>query len=146
MIPPPSAVIMARVTTPTMSSRASRSALTAKANVPARSSASSSGGSELIRRFYQGPSRAIPPDLHVESAVHPPDLAGDVAGGVGGEEVHDPGDLLGPAEPPHGDLGRDRLEHLLGHGLDHLGGDVARRHGVHREPDAVAELAGALQL
>src|SRR5690242_6984250 len=102
MIPPPSAVIMARVTTPTMSSRASRSAvnapLTAKANVPARSSASSSGGSELIRRFYQGPSRAIPPDLHVESAVHPPDLAGDVAGGVGGEEVHDPGDLLGPAE------------------------------------------------
>ena len=41
---------------------------------------------------------------HVHAAVDAPDLAGDVGGGVGGEEVHDPGDLLGPAEPAQRDL------------------------------------------
>ena len=58
MIPPPSAVIMPRVMTPTMSSRATRSAvrapLSAKANDPARSRASRTGVSLLTLSFYQG--------------------------------------------------------------------------------------------
>src|SRR4051812_12776143 len=57
MIPPPIAVIMPRVTTPTMSRRATRSAVSApfraKAKVPVRSSASCTRA-ELIGRFYQG--------------------------------------------------------------------------------------------
>src|SRR3954464_2759666 len=57
MIPPPIAMIMPRVTTPTMSRRATRSAVSApfraKAKVPVRSSASSTRA-ELIGRFYQG--------------------------------------------------------------------------------------------
>lgn len=56
MIPPPNAVIMPRVTTPTMSSRAVRTAVSApvsaNANVPARSRASSSV-SVLMRGVYR---------------------------------------------------------------------------------------------
>ena len=40
--------------------------------------------------------------LHVHAAVDPPDLTGDVAGGVRGEEVHDAGDVV-PGGPAVGD-------------------------------------------
>lgn len=52
MIPPPRAVITPRVTTPTMSSRAARTAvsapLSANANVPVKSSANNNGGAVAI--------------------------------------------------------------------------------------------------
>ena len=71
MIPPPSAVIMPKVTTPTMSSRAIRNAvsepLSAKANVPVRSRTSSNGASVVIPRFYHGLGRVTP-----SSAGHRP--------------------------------------------------------------------------
>src|SRR5918997_6509283 len=86
-----------------------------------------------------------PGRLHVQAAVDAPDLTGDVAGGVRGEEVHDPGDLLRLAQPADRDLGLEALEHLLRHALEHLGGGVARRHGVDRDAQPVG-LAGALHL
>jgi hypothetical protein len=58
MMPPPSAVIMPRVMTPTMSSRTARTAVKAplrpNANVPARSRTSSHGGPALTSSPSRG--------------------------------------------------------------------------------------------
>src|SRR6202046_1751960 len=84
---------------------------------------------------------------HIQAAVDPPHLAGDVSGGVGGEEVDDARDLLRLGETAHRDLGLDPLKQFLRHRLAHLRGDVARRGRVDREADAVvAELSRARQL
>ena len=74
MMPPPSAVIMPRVTTPTMSTCAARTAVNApfnaNANVPARSRTNSTGG-------FSGHSKGLPhrpPKLRsavVRTALHP---------------------------------------------------------------------------
>src|ERR1017187_8023669 len=77
-------------------------------------------------------------ESHVEAAVDPPRLAGDVPGGVGGEEVDDSRDLLRLRETAHGDLGPDLLQRLLRHRFEHLRGDEARGDGVDRDADAVA--------
>jgi hypothetical protein len=80
------------------------------------------------------------------AAVDGPDLAGDVAGGVGGQEVHDAGDLLRAPQAPQRDLTADAVEDLLGHRLEHLRLDEARRDGVDGEADLVAvELVGLLE-
>src|SRR4051812_23111976 len=44
------------------------------------------------------------PALHVHPAVDGPHLPRDVGGGVGAEEVHDPGDLVRAAEARERDL------------------------------------------
>jgi hypothetical protein len=82
--------------------------------------------------------------LHVVPAVHRPDLAGDVARGVGGQEVHDPRDLLRVPEAPHRHLRADPVEHLLRHRGQHVGLDEAGGDRVDRDADLVAlELVGA---
>src|SRR5918998_6497357 len=83
--------------------------------------------------------------LHFQAAVDAPDLPGDVAGRVRGEEVHDAGDLLGLAEPAERDLALEVVEHLVRHRPEHLGGGVARCHGVDGDAQPVG-LAGALHL
>src|SRR5690348_14462491 len=74
--------------------------------------------------------------LHVLAAVDGVDLAGDEPGVGVGEELDDPGDLVGFTEAPGGNLGDDLLKSRLGYGGDHLRGDVARRNGV--DGDALA--------
>src|SRR6476661_588863 len=67
--------------------------------------------------------------LHVLAAVDGVDLAGDESGVGVGEELDDPGDLVGFTEAPGGDLGDDLLAGGPGNGGDHLRGDVAGRDG-----------------
>ena len=55
--------------------------------------------------------------LHVLAAVDGVDLAGDESGVGVGEELDDPGDLVGFTEAPGGDLGDDLLEGRLGNGV-----------------------------
>src|SRR5215211_8586726 len=71
---------------------------------------------------------------HVQSAVDAVDLPGDVPRVGVGQELDHPGDLLRLAEAAHRDLGDHPAQGLLGHGRDHLSGDEARRHRVHRDP------------
>src|SRR5258705_3992713 len=42
--------------------------------------------------------------LHVHATVDTPHLSGDVGGGIGGQEVDDPSDFLGPAGAANGNL------------------------------------------
>ena len=68
---------------------------------------------------------------HVVAAVDVQAGAGDEAGRIGGKEHHGARDLLGLPEPADRDLRNDLgIEHFLGHGGNHLGGDLARRDGV----------------
>src|SRR5918998_164398 len=83
--------------------------------------------------------------LHVKAAVDAPDLPGDVAGRVRGEEVHDAGDLLGLAQPADRGLGLELIDHLVRHRPEHLGCGVAGRDGVDGDAQPVG-LAGALHL
>jgi hypothetical protein len=84
---------------------------------------------------------------HVEAAVDPPYLAGDIPGGVGGEEMDHTCDLVRVPEAPHGDLCLDPIKELLRYGRDHLCADVARCDGVDRDADAVVvELSRAGEL
>src|SRR3954470_1269443 len=63
--------------------------------------------------------------------------AGDEARLVGGEKDHAARDVLGLAQPRHRDLRDDvLLQHVLRHRLHHLGVDVARTDGVHRDAAA----------
>src|SRR4051812_33115007 len=79
------------------------------------------------RRTAGGESSSPPAAaLHVLAAVGGVDLAGDESGVGVGEELDDAGDLVGLAEAADRDLGDDLVQGLLGDGLDHLGGDVAR--------------------
>src|SRR6476646_11581687 len=50
---------------------------------------------------------------HVHATVDAPHLSGDVGGGVGGQEVDNTGDFLGPAGPTHGNLAGQLRRHLL---------------------------------
>src|SRR5450631_1317933 len=75
--------------------------------------------------------------LHVQAAVDAPDLAGDVRGGVSGQEVDHAGDFFGMAQPADRDGRLDPVEHLFGDVLEHLGGHEARGHGVHGDADPV---------
>ena len=54
--------------------------------------------------------------LHVLAAVDGVDLAGDEPGVGVGEELDDPGDLVGFTEAPGGNLGDDLLKSRLGYG------------------------------
>src|SRR5512144_1470023 len=56
---------------------------------------------------------------HLHAAVDGPHLTGDVARGVGREEVHDARHLVGATEPGERDLRPDLVEHLLRHAPDH---------------------------
>jgi hypothetical protein len=71
-------------------------------------------------------------------------LAGDVGGGVRGEEVHDPRHLFRLAEATDWDLREHPLDRLLRYGARHLGFDKAGRHRVDGDAEAVS-LAGALK-
>src|SRR5450759_3767526 len=75
--------------------------------------------------------------LHVKAAVDAPDLAGDVCGGVRGQEVDYAGDLFGMAQPADRNGRLDLVQHLFRDVLEHLGGDEAGRHCVHGDADAV---------
>src|SRR5215469_5913972 len=81
------------------------------------------------------------PRSHVQAAVDGPDLPGDVGGLVGGQEADDPGDLLRPAQAADRYLRADPVQHLVGDGGDHVGGDKAGRDGVDRQPDPVPDRA-----
>src|SRR3712207_2191762 len=83
--------------------------------------------------------------LHVQAAVDAPDLPGDVAGRVRGEEVHDAGDLLGLAQPADRGLGLELVDDLVRHRPAPLGCRVAGRDGVDGDAQP-AGLAGALHL
>ena len=79
------------------------------------------------------------------AAVDQPGGAGDVAGGVGGEEGNDFGDLGGPADPPQGKrcaLARETRGDVLAAGLDalqqHRGFDVAGTDGI--DPDTLGSV------
>src|SRR5437016_3771605 len=79
--------------------------------------------------WREGRSNSTPPSSashHVLPAIRRERRAGDQAGIVGSEKYHAARDLLGLAEPPERDQRQDvLLQDLLGHRLDHFGGDVA---------------------
>src|ERR1700722_3708173 len=74
---------------------------------------------------------------HIEAAVDSPHLAGDVRGGVGGEEVHDSTDFFGSPEASDRNLAGELVNHLLGDRRDHFCGDEAGGDGVDGQPDPV---------
>src|SRR5215217_733554 len=91
----------------------------------------------------RAPATLKPPCLatsHVQPAVDPVDLPGDVPRLGVGEELDHPGDLGRLPQPADRDLGDHLVEDLLGHGRDHLGGDEPGRDRVDRDP-----LAGRLK-
>src|SRR5215204_2606812 len=77
---------------------------------------------------------------HVQPAVDPVHLPGDVPRLGVGEELDHPGDLLRLPQPADRNGGDHLVEDLLGHGRDHLGGDEPGRDRVDRDP-----LAGRLK-
>src|SRR5262245_50210511 len=77
---------------------------------------------------------------HGHAAVHAQDLAGDVAGVVGGKEGHGGRDVLGLAILAHGNDAEGGLEAGLIDLAQHLRGDVAGRDGV--DGDTVARHLG----
>ena len=74
--------------------------------------------------------------IHVLAAVDPQRRAGDERARVRGEEGYAAGDFLGLAQATDRDFGDDLLQHVLGHGGDHVRIDIARGDRVHG--DAVA--------
>src|ERR1039457_640761 len=85
--------------------------------------------------------------LHVQAAVDPPDLAGDIPGGVGGEKVDNTRNLFRLRDTAHGNLGPDLVKNFLRYPLEHLRGDVARGDRVDRDADPVAaELSRATEM
>src|SRR6266545_7774364 len=62
---------------------------------------------------------------HVQAAVDRDIRAGDVPRLVGGEVGYQARDLLGPREPPHGNLPDDRIQDFGLHRPNHVGLDVA---------------------
>src|SRR6185312_16921756 len=74
---------------------------------------------------------------HVQTAVYPPNLSGDVPRGVRGQEVHHSGDLPRLGQPAHGEAAFDAVEDLIGDGLDHLGRHVTGCDRVDRDADTV---------
>src|SRR5690606_7308008 len=139
--PPPSAVIMPSDTTPTTSSRAARTAVSApfspNANVPARSSASSSGGWVLIARTCRGAGAARTSQPHAAAAG----LLLAVAGAlqlqvlvVGPELVGEAGEVLLLSGVQLGDHGL-RVRRPGGR----CAGRGPRRHGAEQAGQAEAE-------
>src|SRR5580692_10458456 len=74
---------------------------------------------------------------HVHAAVDCPDLPRDVGRLVSSKEADDTGDLIRPAEPADGNLPPDAFEYLIRDRREHVRGDEARRHRVHRHADPV---------
>ena len=70
--------------------------------------------------------------LHGHAAIDHDDLAGDVAGFIGGEESGGVGDIFRLAEVGQGDAGEQGFASFLGDGIGHVGGDEAGGDGVDR--------------
>ena len=81
---------------------------------------------EPIPRF----SKSVGNGLHRHAAVDYDDLAGDVAGFIGGEEGGGVGDILRLAEVGQGDAGEQGFACLLRDGIGHISGDKAGGNGV----------------
>src|SRR5690349_4262726 len=69
-------------------------------------------------------------EAHAEAAVDGDDGTGDVGGGIGREEGDRGGHLVDGADAPDGDLGAEGGALVVGHGVEHVGGDRPRRHHV----------------
>src|ERR1035437_7666000 len=70
------------------------------------------------------------PVLHVHAAVDGEDVAGDVGGLFGDQELDGVGDVLGLAGAGEGNLGQVLGLHLFGQNARHVGFDVAGGDGV----------------
>ena len=77
-----------------------------------------------------------PCTLHIQAAVHAERRAGNVGRPVFAQELHDPRDVFGRAQPALRDFLDDRFEHGGRNCTDHFGCDEARRHGVDGDPAA----------
>src|SRR5207302_150457 len=69
---------------------------------------------------------------HHHPAIHDDHLPRNVAGEVGGEKEHGPGDIAAQAEPSQRDVIEEVLLGLRGNPASQLRIDIARRHGVHQ--------------
>src|SRR5205085_1397370 len=69
---------------------------------------------------------------HVQAAVDREVRAGRVAALLARKPGDDGGDLARLAQALHRDRRDDLVQHVLADGLDHVGADVARAHGVDR--------------
>src|SRR5262247_392362 len=128
-----------------ISRSASRMLLRMLANVLPRQSVSPAISRSMRSDGSIGPSPRIlfprtsesghEPSGEVLAAVRRQRRAGDEAGIIGREEDDAAGDLLRLAQPAERDVRQDVfLQHVLGHGLDHLGRDIAGADGVDGDP------------
>lgn len=69
---------------------------------------------------------------HSHASVNHDDLAGDVAGFIGGEESGGVGDVLRLAEVCQGNAGEQGFAGFLRNGIGHIGGDETGGNGVDR--------------
>src|ERR1019366_4394358 len=84
------------------------------------------GAAQMDRRTQRVPR----PVLHVHAAVDGEDVAGDVGGLLGDQELYGVGDVLGLAGAGEGNLGEVLGLHLFRQNARHVGFDVAGGDGV----------------
>src|SRR2546422_822360 len=73
------------------------------------------------------------PSGDTRASIDCDDLPGDVSRSVGGEQCHDPLEVVPVAEPVQGRVSDDLLAELLQRSPAHLRGEKSRRDGVHRD-------------